>query len=76
MSQDGDDGLHEQHFAAADEDQAHKCGAAHRALWVVEETEDARVVELERIVLNEEVACMSGSISWLWSSSRWRPHAP
>ena len=56
MSDDGDDGLGEDELRAGEEHEAEEGRAAHGPLGVVEEAEDARVVELVRVLADEEVA--------------------
>jgi hypothetical protein len=58
VSEDGNDGLDEQELASADEDETKEGGAAHGSFGVVEETEDAGVVEFGGVVLDEKVACV------------------
>lgn len=56
MGQNGHDGLSENELGGREEDKAEECRSSHRSFRVVEETEDALVVELVRVVGNEEVA--------------------
>lgn len=72
MREDGDDRLDEEEFAAADQDETEEGCAAHRAFRVVEEAEDAGVVELRRVVLDEEVACGKETSSCVGKRERGR----
>lgn len=62
MGQNRNDSLDEEDLAPTDEREAKVRGTAHRAFGVVEEAEDARVVQLGGVVLDEEVAC--GGVEW------------
>lgn len=57
MGEDGDDGLGEDELGAREEHDAEEGRAAHGPLGVVEEAEDARVVQLVRVLADEKVAC-------------------
>lgn len=62
MGQNRNNSLDEEDLAPTDEREAKVRGTAHRAFGVVEEAEDARVVQLGGVVLDEEVAC--GGVEW------------
>lgn len=56
MCKHSDDSLNQKRFAATDEDKAHVRRTAHGSLRIVEEAENAGVVQFMRVVLNEEVS--------------------
>lgn len=56
VGEDGNTSLSKHQPTGAYDGQAEKCSAAHRPLRVVHEAENARIVQLGRIILDEEIA--------------------
>lgn len=57
MGEDGKDGLSKQELAATDEHETKEGRSTHGTLGIVEEAENAGVIELVWVVLDKEIAC-------------------